>query len=62
MVVEPHSQPPEKRQPLDEVKTAHFAYLATHGPITPLNYQDVINSPQAKEWKQAMKKEFDLLV
>ena len=43
--------------PISEIEVANLAYLAAHGPITPLSYKEAIRSPDPREWHQAMSEE-----
>ena len=43
--------------PISEIEVANLAYLAAHGPITPLSYKEAICSPDPREWHQAMSEE-----
>ena len=52
----------EPNKPSRDLEVAHLAYMAAHGPDTPLNYHDALRSPQADEWHKAMKEEYNLLI
>ena len=42
---------------ISKIEVANLAYLAAHGPITPLSYKEAICSPDSREWHQAMSEE-----
>ena len=46
---------------MSELEVAHFAYLAAHGPVTPLSYKEAIQSPDAEQWQIAMSEEISSL-
>ena len=58
---EAKSQDSQPQKPTSEQEVAHLAYMAVHGPDTPLSYPDAVKSPQANEWHIAMEEEFSLL-
>ena len=39
---EPHLRPLDHNMPANEAEMVNLAYLAAHGPITPLNYKEAI--------------------
>ena len=58
-VGESHSQPPNPVAPITKLETTNFAYIATHGLITPLSYKEAVCSPESAKWNKAMKDEID---
>lgn len=58
-ITDSEHQPPKELVTHDEI--THLAYMAAHGPYTPLNYHDAIRSLNSGEWQKAMEEEFDLL-
>ena len=59
IVEESHSRPPDSVTPITELEIANFAYIATHGLITPISYKEAVHSPESTEWNKAMKEEID---
>ena len=59
IVEESHSRPPDSIAPITELEITNFAYIATHGLITPMSYKEAVHSPESAEWNKAMKEEID---
>jgi len=55
-------EPTEASRPLAEQEIVQLAYMAAHGPDTPLSYADAIKSKYADEWREAMTEEFNTLI
>jgi Reverse transcriptase (RNA-dependent DNA polymerase)/GAG-pre-integrase domain len=54
-------EPAKASRPLAEQKIVQLAYMAAHGPDTPLSYADAIKSKYADEWREAMEEEINIL-
>ena len=54
-------EPVEASRPLAEQEIVQLAYMAAHGPDTPLSYADAIKSKYADEWREAMEEEINIL-
>jgi len=55
-------EPAEASRPLAEQEIVQLAYMAAHGPDTPLSYADAIKSKYADEWREAMIEEINTLI